>query len=77
MSQYKVCIHAAGVGSRMGNVAQYINKAILPVNFKAAISHIIEKFSKDIEIVIAVGHKKETVIDYVELAHPDRPITFV
>ncbi|MDP3992344.1 MAG: NTP transferase domain-containing protein [Nanoarchaeota archaeon] len=74
---YKVCILAAGVGSRMGPLSENVNKAILPVNFKAALSHIIEKFSEDIEIVIAIGHKKETVQDYINLAHPERKITFV
>ena len=77
MKKYKVCILAAGVGSRMGSLTQHVNKAILPINFKAVLSHIIEKFDKDIEIVIAVGHKKETVIDYLELAHPDRKIDIV
>ena len=77
MKKFKVCILAAGVGSRMGELSQYVNKAILPINYKAVISHIIEKFDKDIEIIIAVGHKKETVIDYAQLAHPDRKIKFV
>jgi len=75
--KYKVCILAAGTGSRMGELSKHVNKAVLPVNFKAVISHIIEKFPNEIEIVIAVGHKKETVIDYVQLAHKDRSITFV
>ena len=74
---YKVCILAAGVGSRMGNLSNHINKTILPIKFKAVISYIIEKFPKDIEIVIAVGHKKETIIDYLSLAHPDRKFTYV
>ena len=77
MNGYKVCILAAGVGIRMGALSQHVNKAILPINFKAVISHIIEKFPQEIEIVIAVGHKKETIIEYLALAHPDRKITFV
>ena len=74
---YKVCILAAGAGTRMGELTNHVNKAILPVNFKAVISHIIEKFPAEVEFVVAVGHKKETVIDYLALAHPDRKITFV
>ncbi|KKW39011.1 MAG: hypothetical protein UY85_C0017G0013 [Candidatus Peribacteria bacterium GW2011_GWB1_54_5] len=74
---YKVCILAAGAGTRMGELTSHINKAVLPINFKAVISHIIEKFSDNIEIVIAVGHKKETVVDYLSLAYPERKITFV
>ncbi|EKD52984.1 MAG: hypothetical protein ACD_61C00186G0021 [uncultured bacterium] len=74
---YKVCILAAGAGTRMGKLSDGINKAILPVNAKAVISHIIEKFPPNVEIVIAVGHKKETVIDYVKLAYPERTFVFV
>ncbi len=77
MEDYKVCILAAGVGSRMGDLSKHVNKAVLPINFKAVISHIIEKFKSDIEIVIAVGHKKKSVTDYLKIAHPDRKITFV
>lgn len=75
--KYKVCILAAGVGDRMGNLTANINKAILPVNFKAVVSHVIEKFPKDIEIVIAVGYKKDIVKNYLLLAYPDRKFTFV
>ena len=77
MNNYKVCILAAGVGSRMGAVSENINKAVLPVNFKGAISYIVEKFPKEIEFVIALGHKKETIKDYLALAHPERKFTFV
>lgn len=74
---YKVCILAAGVGNRMGNVSNYISKAILPIKFKAVISYIVEKFPDDVEIVIAVGHKKDTIIDYLSLAYPNRRFTYV
>jgi len=75
--EYKVCILAAGAGTRMGELSNHINKAILPVNFKAVISHIVEKFPVNVEIVIAVGHKKETVTDYLMLAYPERKFVFV
>jgi len=75
--KYKVCILAAGAGARMGALAENINKATLPVNSKGIISYIIDKFSPEIEMVIAVGHKKETVIDYLSLAHPERKITII
>lgn len=75
--KYSICILAAGAGTRMGDISNQINKALLPINSKAVISHIIEKFPVEFEIVIAVGHKKETVKDYLNLAHPDRKFTFV
>ncbi|MCF7910681.1 NTP transferase domain-containing protein [Candidatus Pacearchaeota archaeon] len=74
---YKVCILAAGVGSRMGVLSENVHKAILPINFKGVISHIIEKFPEDIEIVVAIGHKKETIKNYLALAYPNRKITYV
>ena len=75
--KYKVCILTAGIGTRVGHYSNFINKGILPVNNKAVISYIIEKFPIETEMVIAVGHKKETVADYLALAYPDRIFTFV
>lgn len=74
---YKVCVLTAGAGGRMGELGTYVNKAVLPVNFKAVISYIVEKFAPEIEIVVAIGHKKDTVVDYLALAHPERQFTFV
>jgi len=75
--EYKVCILAAGVGTRMSPLTNKINKSLLPVNFKAVISHIIEKFDPNVEIVIAVGHLKNTIYDYLECAYKNRNFTFV
>jgi dTDP-glucose pyrophosphorylase len=75
--KYKVCILAAGVGTRMSPLTDKINKSLLPVDFKAVLSHIIEKFDPEVEIVIAVGHLKETIIDYLECAYSDRTFTIV
>lgn len=73
----KVCILAAGTGTRMGHYSEVINKALLPINKKAIISHIIEKFPEHTEFVIAIGYKSEQVTDYLAIAHPDRNFTFV
>lgn len=72
----KVCITTAGLGSRMGEY-QAINKALLPVEGKAAISHIIESFPRHEDFVIALGHNADQVRDYLALAHPDRTFEFV
>ena len=73
---YKVCILAAGKGSRV-SYSRIINKALLPAGDQAVISHIINKFPINIEIVIAVGYLADQVKDYVSLAHSDRTITFI
>lgn len=75
--EYKVCILAAGKGLRLGNLTRSINKCLLPVNGKAVLTHAIEKFNPEIEIVIAVGYESEKVKEYVKHAHIDRKITFV
>tara|TARA_B100001059_G_C17835419_1_gene587734 strand:+ start:3344 stop:4927 length:1584 start_codon:yes stop_codon:yes gene_type:complete len=75
--KFQVCILAAGIGTRMSPLTDKINKSLLPVNFKATISYIIEKFTKETEIIIAVGHQKSTIINYLECAHGDRNIKFV
>jgi choline kinase len=74
---FKVCILAAGIGSRMEPFTDNINKSLLPIDFKAVISHIIEKFDTNIEFVVAVGYLKQTVKDYLECAHKDRTFTIV
>lgn len=71
------CILAAGRGSRLGELTSSINKGLLPIKNKAAISHIIDKVPDDCEIVIAVGYDKEKVVEYCEAAHPGREFVFV
>ncbi len=75
--KYKVCILAAGEGKRMSPLTKNFNKALLPLGYKAAISHIIEKFTKEIEIVVAVGYEKKKVSEYLFCAHQDRKIKLV
>lgn len=74
---YKLCILAAGIGSRMRPLTNNINKALLPLGDKAAISHVIEKHKEDIEIVIAINYEKEKLIEYLLSAYPRRKIKFV
>ena len=72
-----LCILAAGKGNRLGDFTKYLNKALLPLAGKAVISHIIDKVSLDSDIVVAVGHKSDTLKQYCLAAHPTRKFTFV
>lgn len=72
-----VCILTAGKGTRMGKYTSYLNKAILPIKGKAIISYIIEKFPKNTEFVIGLGHWGNQVKDYLEIAHSDIRFHFV
>ena len=73
----KVLILAAGRGKRMGNYSLIINKALLPINGKAIISHIIEKFPADYEFVVATAYKSNQVLQYLKMAHPECKFNFV
>ena len=74
--KYKLCILAAGKGTRNTTVVN-LHKALLPLENRAVISHIINSVSKHIEIVIAVGYLAEQVTSYVTEVFPDRNISFV
>lgn len=72
-----VLILAAGLGSRLKDHTKSKNKALIPINNKAIISHIIEKFPDSYDIIIAVGYEKDSLIEYCKLAHCDRNLKFV
>ena len=72
-----VCILTAGKGTRMGALGLQLNKALHPINGKAIISHIIEKFPLDTKFIIGIGYLGHQVREYLELAHESSHITFV
>ncbi len=72
-----VCIVAAGVGKRMGPLTENVSKALIPINGKAIISHVIDQFPKECSLVIAIGYKKDSLREYLLAAHGDRHLTFV
>ncbi len=60
----------------MGPYAEIINKALLPYEGKAILSHIIDGFPKGTPFVIALGHRGDQVRDYLAAAHPEDNITY-
>ena len=73
---YKVCITAAGVGSRINKFTN-LHKALLPLNHQTILTKIINKFPNKIEIILALGHQKKIVKEFIKLAHPKRRIKIV
>jgi len=71
----KFCILAAGRGTRNNNIVG-LHKALLPLENKPVISHIIDRLG-DVEIVIAVGYKSEQIKTYMNLVHSDKNIIYV
>jgi len=74
---YKVFIASAGLGTRLGEIGKNTNKALVTVGRKPSISHIIDKFDKDADIVVALGHMGGLVQQYLEHAYPERNIQCV
>lgn len=73
---YKVCILAAGKGTR-NTTYDGLHKALYPIANKPAIAYTIDRIPKDIEIVVAIGHKRHQVRTCLEYLYPDRKFTFV
>ena len=61
-SLYKVCILAAGKGTR--NKYVDTNKALLPIGEGTALDYIVSKFPHWVEIIIAVGYNSSVVVDF-------------
>ena len=72
----KFCILAAGIGSRNDNISG-LHKALLPLENRPVISHILDKLDENIEIIIAVGYKSEQIKSYMNLVHSDKNICYV
>jgi choline kinase/thiamine kinase-like enzyme len=72
--KHQVLIPCAGTGSRLFEETKYINKALVHLNNKPIITHILEKFSKECQFIIAVGYKSKDLIDYLSIAHSDLDI---
>ena len=76
MSNYKVVIPTAGLGSRVGPYSKYMNKALVTIGDKPSIVRIIEQFDQAAEFVIILGYKGEQIRQVVNAFFPDRKITF-
>jgi choline kinase/thiamine kinase-like enzyme len=77
MKPLTVCVLTAGQGSRMGAIGRTLNKALLPIDGKATITHIINKFPPDTEFVVGLGYLGYQVRQYLQIAHPESSLQFV
>ena len=73
----KLFISTAGIGSRVSGLGMVPNKSMLPINYEAIITKILDKFDNDIEVLIALGHEAELVKNFITLAHPEKKIRFI
>ena len=74
---YKLFISTAGIGSRVSGLGVIPNKSLLPINYKAIISKILDKFDTNVEVLVALGHEADLVKTFLKLAHPERKFKFI
>ena len=74
---YKVVIPSAGLGSRIGPHAKFLNKALVPIGDQPEISRVIDKFSSNVPIVVLLGYKVGMIREVLEPLYPDREVDFI
>lgn len=72
-----VLLTCSGIGSRLGSITKYTNKALVKIGKKPAIGYIIESYPKDAEFVITLGHYGSHVKQYLEMVYSDRNFKFI
>ena len=77
MTDYKVFLPCAGIGSRLDEKTKFINKGLISVGNKPVLSHIVEKFDDNVEIIVALGYKGDYVKQFLEIAYPKKLFRFV
>lgn len=76
-NQLTVLITTSGIGSRLGEITSYTNKALVKIGKRPAISYVVEAYPFNTEYVVCVGHFADHVRQYLTLAYPTRNFTFV
>ena len=73
-NNYKVILTTSGIGSRLGDLTTFTNKCLLRVGKKPVISHIIDSYPKDVEILVTLGYYGEYVKEFLNMNYSDRNI---
>ena len=74
---FKVLITTSGIGSRLGDFTKFMNKSLVPIGDKPAITRIIESYRPGTKFVVTLGHCGDLVRQYLKIAHPDISVEFV
>ena len=74
---FKVLITTSGIGSRLGEITKYMNKALVRIGTKPVISYIIDQYPETTRFTVTLGYFGKQVRDYLELAYPEKDFEFV
>lgn len=72
-----VIITTSGIGSRLNEYTKYTNKALVSINSKLTISHIIDTYPPNTRFVITLGYYGNFVRDYLSIAYPTHIFIYV
>jgi NDP-sugar pyrophosphorylase family protein len=73
----KVLLTTSGTGSRLSSLTKYKNKSLIRVGEMPTLSHIIKMYPDNTEFVVTLGYLGHLVRQYIEIAHPDKNVTFI
>lgn len=74
---YKVLITTSGVGQALGEFTKHANQTLVRLLQKPILSHIVELYPKEVEIVVTLGYFGNLVKEFLTLVYGDRKFIFV
>lgn len=74
---HSILLPCAGTGSRLGSLTHNLNKCLVPVGEKPALTHIIERCGLENRYVVVLGFRGDLVREYIHHAHPTLQVEFV
>lgn len=74
---YKILITTSGVGSRLWELTKTTNKALIQIWWKEIISHIIDSYPEDIEIIVTLWYFWNQVKVFLQKNYPNRNIFYI
>lgn len=74
---YKVLIPTGWKWVDLWDITKYLNKALIKVGKKPAISYIIEAYPKDTEFVITTGYFWNQIKDFLKITYPEKNIQVI
>ena len=73
---HTVFIPCAGLGTRLGSLTRFLNKALVRVGTTSSITRIISSYPPSTRFVIALGYQSSFLQQYLQLGHPQLDISY-
>lgn len=74
-----ILITTSGIGSRLGKLTKYTNKALIKIGDKLAIDYIIKRYMShlNVKFYVTLGYYATLVKQYLNLAYPNIKFIFI